>query len=534
MKILLSAMFFVLLFNKAEGQKTNDSLLNVLKSEIIKKKVYDNQKEQHLIQLKAQLAMSGTDLSARYVLYDALYEAYKDYKFDSAHVYITRLLQASNLVHDVPKQYQSKIKLGLLQLSWGMYKEVFDGIAQIDVRLIPESMRSSYYGLKYRALQNLSAYNTDEFYSPATQIESMVALDSAVRLSKPGSFEKYKYTAQFLARSGHKGQAAAILKKLLRSNKITEHERAMIANDLSHLVGESEREKLITLAGIYDIRSATKQTLAAFTLGTILLKKRELDNAEFFLKEALAQAHFYGSKFHETETSIALDQVAAQKLIKVENQKNSVLTILIVVVSLALVGIAIVSVIVYNRLKKVRVREAEVQQKYQHLDNKNKRLLEDAHIKEEYIGYFFNVISGYILRLEKIKRQTERKIKLKDYDDLLLMAKEIDIKHERENLFYTFDNIFLKLFPNFIVVFNSLLKPEDQIWPKDNEILNTNLRVFALMRLGIKDSQTIANILETTISTIYTYKNRAKSKSLVQGDDFYNVIMEIQFVDLQK
>lgn len=114
------------------------------------------------------------------------------------------------------------------------------------------------------------------------------------------------------------------------------------------------------------------------------------------------------------------------------------------------------------------------------------------------------------------------------------MAKEIDIKQERENLFYTFDSIFLKLFPNFITAFNSLLKPEDRIWPKDNEILNTNLRVFALMRLGIKDSQTIANILETSISTIYTYKNRIKAKALVHGNDFYDVIMDIKFVDLER
>jgi DNA-binding NarL/FixJ family response regulator len=77
-----------------------------------------------------------------------------------------------------------------------------------------------------------------------------------------------------------------------------------------------------------------------------------------------------------------------------------------------------------------------------------------------------------------------------------------------------------------------LLKPEDQIWPKDNEVLNTNLRIFALMRLGIKDNQTIANILESAVSTIYTYKTRIKSKALVQSDEFENKIMEIKFVDI--
>ena len=142
------------------------------------------------------------------------------------------------------------------------------------------------------------------------------------------------------------------------------------------------------------------------------------------------------------------------------------------------------------------------------------------------------MISGYILKLEKIKRKTERKIKIKSYEELLHLANEIDIKYERDVLFHTFDGIFLKLFPNFITAFNALLKPEDQIWPKDNEVLNTNLRIFALMRLGIKDNQTIANILESAVSTIYTYKIRIKSKALVPSDDFENKIMEIKFVDI--
>jgi hypothetical protein len=120
---------------------------------------------------------------------------------------------------------------------------------------------------------------------------------------------------------------------------------------------------------------------------------------------------------------------------------------------------------------------------------------------------------------------------VKNYDDVLKLAREIDLKHERHQLFYTFDKIFLKLFPNFIITFNSLLKPEDQIWPKHNEALNTSLRIFALMRLGIQDNQVIASILESSVSTIYTYKARIRSKALFPGEDFDNKIMEIQFAE---
>lgn len=534
MKILLSILFFALLFNSAKCQKNDDSLLSVLKYEILKKKIYDSEKEHQLNKLKQTLAITPkSDFRAQYALFDQLHEEYKNYQFDSAHVYIVRLLEASNQLHDMPKQYESRIKQGLIQLSWGMYKETFDCIAQLNVRMLPDSTKRSYYALKYRALRNLATYNTDEFYSPSNHAESIKALDSAVRLNKPGTYEYNKYYSQLLTLQGKKNKAASLLYGVLGDSTIDYHLRAMAAYDLGQLVNDHEKKRLIMLAAIYDVRSSTKQTLASFTLGNILFKEGNLADAELLLNEALEQARFYGSKLHEEETLIVLEQVAAKKLLNTAIEKNQALTFMICLVSAALIGIAFVSFIVYSRLKKVRIREAVVQEKYQHLDNINKRLLEDTHIKEEYIGYFFNIISSYILKLEKIKRQTERKLKIKSYEELLQLAKEIDIKQERENLFYTFDSIFLKLFPNFITAFNSLLKPEDQIWPKDTEILNTNLRIFALMRLGIKDSQTIANILETTISTIYTYKNRIKSKALIQGNDFYDVIMDIKFVDLE-
>jgi hypothetical protein len=142
------------------------------------------------------------------------------------------------------------------------------------------------------------------------------------------------------------------------------------------------------------------------------------------------------------------------------------------------------------------------------------------------------VITGYILKLEKLKRSIERKITTKKYDDILLSANEINIKKERETLFYTFDHIFLKIFPNFIDSFNSMFKKEDQIWPKDHEVLNTDLRIFALMRLGISDNETIANILEYSVNTIYVYKMRIKAKAIVPGDQFDHRIMDIKAVDL--
>lgn len=532
MKLLLSLLLSVILLNNAKGKQLPDSLLTVLKSEILKKDTYDQEKELKLKRLKKALAaVAPNNIPARYAALGNLIEAYKYYNFDSAHVYTYQLIKVSSLLKDRLKLDESKIKLGSLQLSWGMYKEAFDCIAQLNAQSLPDSNKLRYYELKARALNELAAYNTNRFYSPANRTESIKTLDSAVHLSKPGTYDKYKYTGQLLTITNQKEKATAVLRLLFSKKDLTVHQRAMVANDLSYLVASDEKEKLLKIAAISDIRSSTKQTLAIYRLGARLLKRGELADAELLLNEAKAETIFFGNKLHEKNISEALTQLAAQKLIKSENQRINVLMILISAVTLGLIGIAIVSYIVYKRLQKVKIREAVVKEKYDLLDETNKRLQEDGHIKEEYIGHFFHLISGYISRLEKLKRNTEHKIKIKNYEELLQLTKEIDIKKERENLFYTFDTIFLKLFPNFIQAFNSLLKPEDQIWPKGGEILNINLRIFALMRLGIRDNQTIANILESTLSTVYTYKNRIKGKALFKGDDFDNKIMEIKFVD---
>jgi hypothetical protein len=120
------------------------------------------------------------------------------------------------------------------------------------------------------------------------------------------------------------------------------------------------------------------------------------------------------------------------------------------------------------------------------------------------------------------------KLTVKKFDDIGIIINNINIKSERENLFHTFDKIFLKIFPNFVKEFNSLFKEEDQIWPKEHEVLTTDLRIFALIRMGIEDSVTIANILEYTEKTIYVYKMRIKAKALIHGDEFERRIMSIR------
>ncbi len=359
MKILYPFLLSLLLATNVIGKQSADSLLTVLKAEIQKKDSYDRIKEFQLKKLKASLAATPeNNIPKRYAILGNLIESYKYYNFDSAHVYTYQLIKVSSLLKDRQKLAESKIKLGALQLSWGMYKETFDCISQLNAKFLPDSNKLRYYELKARVLNELASYNSNRFYSANNKAESIKTLDSAVQLSKPGTYDKYKYTGQLFTITRQFDKAITILRELLHRNDLTVHQRAMVTNDLSYLVPREEKEKLLKLAAIYDIRSSTKQTLAIFRLGTRLLKRDELDDAEWLLNEALSEAKFFGGNIQEQNINEALNQLQAQKLIRSENQKINILIVLISVVTLGLIGIAVVSFIVYKRLKVVKIREA--------------------------------------------------------------------------------------------------------------------------------------------------------------------------------
>jgi hypothetical protein len=158
--------------------------------------------------------------------------------------------------------------------------------------------------------------------------------------------------------------------------------------------------------------------------------------------------------------------------------------------------------------------------------------MEANKIKDEYIGYFFSLHAEFLEKIENFQKIVKRKANAKQYDDIQNISKELNIQKEREALYSRFDQIFLKLFPNFVNEFNRLLKPEEQIQLKKGEEMNTDLRIYALIRLGINENEKIAQFLGYSVNTIYTYKTKIKNKALVPSVEFKQKVMEIKSVSM--
>lgn len=535
MRILIPLLLLVCYSYCGFSESKRDSLLNRLHAELSHKKAYDDEKEVRIKRLKTKLgALAAGDLNAQYNICSALYEEYKVYQFDSAYVYTQKLLNISKAIHDASRLNKSKIKVSFLLLSAGMFNETFECLSQIDPTALDDGSRTEYYSIKSRAYSDLGDYNSDNTYAPFDRKEAIRLIDSAILLSKPNSYQRLYYMGNKQVVSNQLGQPCSYYIDLLKNYQLTDHQRAMVATGLSFFYNKpgqnEERTILMTIGAINDIRSSTKETLAMFMLGQQLYQDGDIKDAYTFMQQAMDDADFYGARLRKVKIGAVLPIIAKQEILVAENEKNRFLIYLLSIAAVATL-ISLVSFIVFIQLKRVKVKEKIIEEKNAQLERINIRLEEDTHIKEEYIGYFFDVISGYILKLEKLKRGIERRVITKRFDEILASVNEINIKKEREGLFYTFDHVFLKIFPNFISTFNSLFKKEDQIWPKDHEALTTDLRIFALMRLGINDNETIANILQYSVNTIYVYKMRIKARALVSGEQFDQKIMAIKAVE---
>src|SRR5690606_22878481 len=152
--------------------------------------------------------------------------------------------------------------------------------------------------------------------------------------------------------------------------------------------------------------------------------------------------------------------------------------------------------IVYKQNHKLQKAKQVIIESNAKLTETNHQLLDSNKIKEEYVTYYFNSTAEYISRLENLKKSMEMKLRTRNMDDLRFTIDSINIKHEREELFHHFDKFFLTLFPDFVTVFQSLFREEDRVHLKEGQLLNTELRIFALIRLGIRDNEKIARILD--------------------------------------
>lgn len=511
------------------AQHAKEGGLEQLNQNIFKKQDFDRLKLQRIATLE-QALKAHLSPGRKYDLFNTLYHEYKSFNYDKAFFYSQKMQATGRLLNDPVKISDGKIKFGFILLSSGMFKETFDSLNTVDVKILPDSLKQEYYFLTARTYYDLADYDKDKYYAPIYNKRAGIYIDSAIALSGPQSYSyTYNLGLKYL-KLGQREQAATQLNKLMSNYKLTDHQLAVTASTLSDIYiqkGDNEEAiKLLEIAAIADIKSSTKEAAAMLNLAQLLHKKGDIKNAYTFINQAMNDASYYGARQRKMQVSQILMVIAGEKINSVEEQRR-ILFIYASLLTLLATIVILFAFIISRQLKKLRKADKIIVNTNISLQQTIDKLNEADKIKEEYIGYYFNLMSEYITKLDKFKRSVNNKLVTRKFEDIQLLVNNINLKKEREELFVNFDKAFLTLFPNFVDVFNSLFDPEHQVKLNAGQLLNTDLRIFALIRLGISDTEKIASILEYSMNTIYNYKARIKSKSLIPNDDFEDAIHSI-------
>ncbi|MGI4872462.1 MAG: DUF6377 domain-containing protein [Janthinobacterium lividum] len=523
---------FLLLANARAAWATTrvDSLLSELNQALAHRQQYDAQRLSRIASLKTAYAASADAPATQFQLGLRIYDEYKAYKYDSAFAYCLRINRLADHLGDPGKVAVAKLKLAFILLSSGMFTETFDTLEHLDPRLLNPADRPDYYFLKARAYSDLGTFDQDDYYRPANYIRSLAYADTAAQCCLANSYNCL--TVQGFIAQKHQDLPAGVryYQAVQHLPGLTPHQLAVSASTLASLYELHSQEpaafELLLLAAIADVKSATKETLAIFKVSDYCYRRGDLQNAYAFIREAREEAAFYKARQRQVELSHVSFVIEGQKINIIEQQRRVLRRNSWVLASLAVfgAGCALTILLQLRRLqradKQVRAANQELRVAIGQLNQLNLGLNEANRVKDEYIGYYLNTNSQYIDKLEELKGTLQALLASKQYTGLQKLLDGVNIKQERNALFKGFDQVFLKLFPHFVAAFNTLFREEDRIHLADDQLLTTELRIFALVRLGIDDSERISRILGYSINTIYTYKTRVKSRSTFPNEEF--------------
>ena len=500
--------------------KSNDGILSELDKVLKNQSAYMDIKENKIDSLKYLLANPSLNLQQQFQLNNELGEVYQLFITDSAMKYLDRsMLIADRLQNNVLKD-EVRINLAYVLSVSGLYKEALDAFHEIDRAKLPESLLPDYYNCGRQIYGFLGTYTRNAAYIAKYHQKQYLYRDSLIGVLPPNSYEYKLYAAEEQFFELNIPEAELMLQSLLRQVPDNSNIYARAAYSLATIYKDQDNNHsyldYLALSAIADVKGAVKENAALQNLALFLYEHGDINRAYQYIKYSLEDALFCNARLRTVEISAVLPVINSSYQLK-EEQQHRQLIIFLLLVSVLTIFLLFAVFWIYKQMKRLSLTERNLRQ--------------SNHIKEEYIGHFLSLCSLYIEKLDRFRSTVNRKIVAGQVDDLLRLTKSSQFASNEQKEFYAnFDSAFLQIYPNFVAEFNELLQPNDRFVLKPGELLNNELRIFAIIRLGIDDSSKIANFLHYSINTIYTYRNKVKNKA-INRDQFDNDLMKIGAIE---
>ena len=538
-------LLLVLLGNPVHASDSTDTILDKLNDALRNKQRYVQLKEERILNFK-KIKSDDLTKEQEYNYNKTLYTEYQKFNSDSAIYYVKKNLKIAVELQNTDLSNLAKIQLVTLYSSSGKYRESEALIKSIDKKTLSKALLPNYY-VAYREFYEHYAANS---YSVEYMQQIQKYRDSLLMVLDPATLN---YKINKIQRSMYlkMGAAEKQLKALLENIKEDNPQYAMITYLLGSIYEKSHqlelRKKYYALSATSDLKNANKDNASLQELALVFYEIGDVDMAYKLTQSAIEDALYCNVQFRTLLMSEVYSIINTVYLER-EAKRKTELQLYLLCISLLSAFLIVAVIYVYKQMKKVSKIRGELYETSQklaelnkditetnnQLQERNAQLSESNHIKEEYIAHFFSLCSAYINKLENYRIILNKKATAKQFDEIYRMLKSTTlVDNELEELYKNFDIIFLNLYPTFVKDFNELLIKEEQIVLKQGELLNTELRIFALIRLGITDSVKIAAFLRYSLSTIYNYRTRARNKAAVSRNDFEEMVVKIGLISLK-
>ena len=540
--------FFFIMFSSLSGWagKVNlDSLYRILDTAIDSAAIYKQQKLDHISVIEKQYASARTD-QERYQFAQSLYREYIAFINDSALHYIQVCMACAERMGRKDLQMQNELALAYQLADTGFYSEAEIHLKAISQEPLTDDLKITYLTGLNHLYGEMGYYSHDQKLREAFFTKSDAIRDSLLQMLPKDS---YSYNSLKSIELNNQRKTAEAMKysdqwmKLVQPGTREYATMSFYRSEIYRNQGDLEMERYwLIMSALTDIRQAIMDQAALWSLANSLMDEEgNLDRAYKYMDFSWECISYFSTHMRSWLVSPILTRIN-DKYKESLHQANTNLIWTIAAISLLVVGLVLLLLYVSRKRRQLALIRNELSARNNDLSEANQLLseineqlrqaiihLNDSNrVKDEYIAKFLSLCSNYIDKLDNYRIKINRKLKAGQQSDVLRMTSSDQLKEdELKELFDHFDTIFLRLFPTFVEDFNALLKPGEAIIPPEKHHLNTDLRIFALIRLGIEESSKIAEFLRYSPNSIYAYRARIKSKAVGNREEFEKQVKEI-------
>ena len=528
-RFLLVPVLLLIATTCSASQQSNQALYHTLDSLIANYNQLTAEKERRVTNIKDGVRGIKLSPEQQYDLNQRLYDEYVAYKFDSAFYYIEKNVNALSASADHDRFAASAVRMAHILAVTGLFDRARRLLDKVNPDSISDQQKIAYYTQQseLNLYRSEMAEFTNYFYDYIKRAQYYRQL--VMQIAPKDSYDYVFNRATYICEAGDTEEAIRILEAYLNKTEQGTRIYSIITSTLAffyQIKGVSEKQEYyLLLSAISDERSAIRENNSLRSLSELLMDRGNYDDAYRYLLQAISEAKFYGSRIRLMQVGRMAPQIL--QLYDAERtrtqQRTSLLLMVISFISIILAGIIVYTLILYRKKHAAGLKIIEMNKMLashsEEIESVNTQMKEANRIKEEYIGRFLELSSQLISDSEQRLKQLNRLARERKLEELYAELKTMEPVNKGIRKFHShFDTAFLNIYPNFISEVNNLLNPECRFDVEQDgtpvKHLSTELRVLALIRLDITDNQEIADILRSSITTIYTYRSKIKARAI--------------------